>query len=503
MGPGGVPVDRLPLEINVAPNILTILPDDMGCEMLSVYGRALAGTYSFTPNITRLAQNGVRFNRAYSQPWCSPTRAAMMTGSWGFQTGIGSLAEGTNQPLLDPEVCLPAAVKYATSNGYACAEIGKHHLADFQTVGGDLEHPIRMGFDYWTGTKRNTENGEDYYSWNENTAERVAGGIKVTEKHINEYLMERLVAQAVGWIGRQAYNPWWCHFTCHLPHAPYNKPPSYAYTGDWDMPDVAPPDGSSIAVQREYYKAMIEALDYYIGKLFDGIRPDVLANTVVILWSDNGTPGSTVNEKNGDGTNTNPNHAKRSVYELGCNVPLIVSGPGVASPGRSSEAIVCAVDLFATVIEIAGGNPAGVPVNPAHGRPSLSFVQVINGTSTTHRNYAYLDLFGPNRPHLPSSGSNTMSGSRALSGARYKILKNSGTNVTFPDAAAPFAVDATCEMYDLQTDPYEALNLLGTSSPFYSGGNITLTDVNPTYPGLKTEYQAMRSYLTTLTGTFS
>lgn len=469
------------------PNILTILPDDCGKEQFRLFG--VGTSPAPTPNIARLAQSGVIFTRAYSQPWCSPTRAEMMTGSYGFRTGIGSLAEYNNQPLLNNEVCLPAALKTATGGAYACAEIGKHHLSSFQTGGhGELAHPIDMGFDYFTGTLRNLENGDDYYNWLCTTAERTARGVQTAQARITQYAPSYQVDAALRWIARQT-GPWWLHQTINLPHQPFDRPPSDLYdTTLYSLPSQAPPDGSVAATSRPYYKAMIQAMDHEIGRLLSSMPQETLANTVVVLWCDNGTPANVVD------ADQNGLHAKRTVFELGCNVPLIVAGPGISGAGRTTSAIVKSVDLFRTVIELAGGDYSLVPTPAAHIRDSASFLPVLQASASTARTFAWLDLFGPNAPHINCS----VNGSRAIAYSRYKLIKSATTGVTFPSSSGG-ATNANDAFYDLQTDPNETFNLIGAGSPFVAGSVITLTDVNPTYLGAKSAYDAAVSQYASLT----
>jgi arylsulfatase B len=493
--PGGPFVD-IPLQgapILTQPNVLLLSPDDMGKEQFRLLGLGTA-PYPKLPTIEKLMQNGVTFTRAYTQCLCSPTRACWNTGCLGFRTGIGGLAEGAAQPLLDGEVCLPAALDQAVGAGvYKKALFGKWHLSDFLTAGGEKAHPIRVGYDYFEGQLRNLEGGESYQSWDRVLAERRARGIYTETKRIERYLPEYLVDVAVRWMARTP-QPWFINFATELPHAPYERPPEGWYDSEtWSLPDIeaAVGSGASIANARPYYKAQCEAMDYGWKLLLERMPQAVLANTVILLWPDNGTPAGTIDDAISGGK------VKRTLYEFGINTPLVVSGPGVSNPGRTSTALVSCADLWATVLEIAGGtNPVSLP--SGHARDSQSFWGVCQGTTTTHRTYVWSDTFTPNGPNINCSAS----GTRAVIQQRFKLMKKNSTGTTFPSATGG-AVNATVEMYDLQADAVERQNLVGSqsttgtppnstiASPFVSGGIINLTNSDPNHPGAKDAYEAM------------
>lgn len=473
-------------------NLLILVPDDAGKEQFACFGAGLAPDQQPSlPTIGRLAQAGVRFQRAYTQPWCSPTRAEMATGAYGFRTGIGSLAEATQQPLLNGEVCLPRALKLATANGYACAEIGKHHLSDFQSVGGEAQQPCLMGYDLFSGSLRNLDSPQTYYSWTETTSKMgTSGGIRVQQRTATEYAPLRQLETALSWIGDQT-QPWLLNFTLNLPHAPYQRPPEGMYdAARWVLPDITAPGIDASA--RPYYKSALEAMDTIISRLLSGIPQATLANTVIVFWSDNGTPGEVLDQAYIDAGLGG--HAKRTVYELGCNTPLIVSGAGVSGPGREVTSIVKTVDLLYTLIEAAGGDVGLVPANPAHIRDSVSFWPIVQNLAGTPRTYTWLDLFGPNAPHTACS----IQGSRAIVYDRYKLMKLATTGITFPNGVGG-ATNGTDLFFDLTADPLELSNLIGAGSPFVSGSVITLTDVNALHPGALTAYNAAVSTYASLT----
>lgn len=457
-------------------NILVFAPDDFGREYLRCYAKLPLSLQIQTPNIQRLAQSGVLFARGYSEPWCSPTRATWLAGRYANQTGIGSLAEGTNQPLLSTEVCLPSAIKTATSNAYITSGWVKWHLSDWASVGGAYEHPIRTGFDHWEGHLRNLDGGETYDSFEAFTADPAedGDGVTVSKYQVNEWAPKYFADRCSAWIRAQT-KPWLTYFAVNLPHTPFNRPPSYAYdTAKYNLPNYAPPAVNDASCPI-YSKAMVQGLDWTLGYLLRSIPQATLANTTIIFWADNGTQSEAFDTLAKTGIDLTPylgagyaGKAKRTVYELGCNVPMIVAGAGVTNPGRTSQSLVSSADLFKTVIELVGGDYSLVPLPVGGTRPSISFAQDLLASTPSARTMLPLDLFGPNGPNVNC----TTNGSRALVYTQYKLLKQNGTGVTgFPAGTAGVPV-AGVEFYDLLADPNETVNLVGTNPINLTGATL-------------------------------
>lgn len=495
VGPPGNPNTPTPIgQIPVNPNFLFFAPDDFGREYLSIYNRLPAELQVYTPNIQKLVQSGVTFTRAYSQPLCSPSRAAWLTGRGGWQTGVGGLAEGENQPLLSTEVCLPAALKTVSENLYACAGFIKWHLSDWTTRGGAYEHPIRCGFDYFEGHLRNLESGESYNSFEGFTAKPSTDGtsVQVDRYHVAEWAPKYYAERAGEWI-RAQNSPWLVWFAVNLPHIPYNRPPSFAYDTDtYDLPGYAP---ASINANDtpEYFKAMVQGLDWDFGYLLQQIPQAQLGNTVVILWSDNGTQGESFDTLAKTGIDLTPylgadytTRAKRTVYELGVNVPLIVSGPKVTAPGRTSSSLISPADLFRTVIDLSGFDYADLPIDPDRTRISTSFAADLTAGTPSARTYVPVDLFSPNGPNVDCS----TPGTRAIVQSQYKLIKKNSTGTGgFPANGA--AAVTGIEMYDVAADPKEQTNLLRGQPT-----NISLTTAeNTAYLALQGVYATAFSTL--------
>lgn len=452
-----------------APNILLILADDMGVETLSVYG--LGETAPTTATIDALARDGVLFQNFWSQPVCSPTRATIMTGRYGFRTGVGrpiapAADGGGSGPLPPPpvkpasapwepagmgrnpgnpvsrglpstEFMLPMALNAGTDDRYRTAAIGKWHLADSDN--GWLEHPRNSGIDFYSVIMH----GEDsYFAWRKVLNGEVVG--TTTHSAIDQ------AETAIEWIGEQGEEPWFMWLSFILPHTPLHLPPTELLQSDYS--DLSPTQNTSENPIR-YFHAMIEAMDTEIGRVLDSMAPRVRENTYIVFIGDNGTTNSSVIPP------FEPGRAKGTIYQGGLNVPLIVSGPGVAR-GAVSEALVNSTDLFSTILEMAEVSvdevvPDGVTLDSVSIVPHLS-----SPASPSRRDWVYADVF---------SGSflGVANANYAMRNDRYKLLRHEGSE----------------EFYDLDHDPYEHENLLeGTMS----------VEEQAQYESLRDQIQALR-----------
>ncbi len=434
-----------------APNVLLILADDMGVEALSVYG--LGETAPRTAALEEIAGEGVVFKNFWSQPVCSPTRATIMTGRYGFRTGVGRpiaphadgggsgplpppLAKPAGAPYETPgmgrrvesplsrglqtqEFMLPQALDVGTDGAYRTAAIGKWHMADADN--GWLDHPRRAGIDFYSAIMH----GEDsYFTWRKNLNGEV---VRTTD-----YGAVDRTDTAIQWIQAQGDTPWFMWLSFILPHTPLHLPPRELLQSDYS--DLSPTAATSDNPIR-YFHAMIEAMDTSIGRVLDSMTLEVHDNTYVIFIGDNGTGGGSITPPFQSG------RAKGTVYQGGINVPLIVSGPGVLE-GGVSEALINSVDLYATILEMAEVDVAdAVPARV--NQDSLSFFPYLaKPDMSSRRDWVYADVFSGSFAGLPDAN-------YTMRNDRYKLLRHQGTE----------------EFYDLIEDPYEHVNLLtGTLS---------------------------------------
>lgn len=379
-----------------APSVVVVVIDDWGVDRCGAY--AEHPRPGRTPNIDALAAQGMLFRNAWTYTVCSPTRAAMLTGRYGFRTGIGKGLK-TEDPYGLPLAELTFAE--ALPPAYVSAAVGKWHVG----VGaqGPL-NPNNQGFDVFLGHLFNVENsGGSYFAW-----DQTVNGITAPAQG---YLTTTQVDDAIRMV-RQLPEPFVLYVALQAPHTPRHAPPahlhSYELEGD---PDDTP---------GRHYKAMLEAADTELGRLFDAID---LGETYLFVLGDNGTPAKATSLP------FNKLRAKGFLYEGGINVPFIAAGPGIPA-GSESPALVGAVDLFATILELATGS-ATTPTD------SVSLVPVLADPRAPHRDFVYAERFDNGPPPVSNHR-------RAIRGARYKLIDRPNTGD---------------ELFDLELDPFETVNL--------------------------------------------
>jgi len=393
------------------PNVLLIIADDLGVDRIGAY--ASVPDPGHTPRIDALAAQGVLFRKAYANPVCSPTRATLLTGRYGYRTGVGLAMNYILDTfeLSGAETCLPQALAPAVRSSI----VGKWHMSAMN-IGG-LLHPLLVGFEHHFGSITIL----DGYIGNAYT--NFAKNMDGTEFPTSTYNTTDIVNDALSQIARFGDDPWCLWVAFNAPHAPYHKPPANLHT--FTLPPLT---NATVPIHT---KAMIEAMDTEIGRMLDSMDPAVLANTVVIFVGDNGT------DKPAASTPLDPNKLKGTLYEGGIHVPLIIAGPGVAA-GAQCEALVNSTDLFATIADIAG-----LPYATA--TDSVSLVPYFTDPAQPSlRSFAYAELFQPN-----GYGPYT-SRKRTAVGERFKLIWNYTTSDN----------PATQELYDLLANPTETLNLL-------------------------------------------
>ena len=402
-----------PVEPTQPSNILILLIDDFGVDMVGAYEEGTEPPP--TPNIDRLASRGVLFRNAWSNPACSPTRAAIQTGRYAFRTGIGALVWPWGYALPLRELTLPKMLTLGTKGLYSTAAIGKWHLGN-ESVGGP-HAPNEAGYQYFAGTLSNIE---DYFAF-----EKTVNG---TTRTVHRYATSEQVDDALAWI-ESTPPPWFCYLAFNGVHEPLHVPPEQLHSVE--LPGPYRPLGP----QRPFYRAMVQALDHEIGRLLRQIGPEVLERTMVILIGDNGTESRVVVPPF-DGQ-----RAKATLYEGGINVPLIIAGPLVEEPGREVTALVDTTDVFSTVAEIAGVDTRSSERKAAGPIDSMSLVAYLTDPDAPSlRKRVYTESFEPNGlgPYARVD--------QAIRERRYKLIRTGS--------------DGSEEFYDLVTDPFEKRNLL-------------------------------------------
>ena len=340
-----------------------------------------------TPNLDSLAKQSVIFRNAWATPMCSPSRACIQTGRLGLRTGIGDLVKNavSYNGLSSSEILIPELLDSATGGSYEHAYFGKWHLNHGSAndpsgapTGPDVARV--QGYGHFAGTIHNIKNKDSYFDW-----PKVTNGV---QSKSSVYATTATVNDFLSWHSN-VQGPYFAVLAFHAPHTPLHAPPNKLHSVNLSF--VGPP----AFVPRLYYKAMAEALDTEIGRLLASLSGS-LANTTVIFMGDNGTPREVV--KNDPFGILKENHAKGYAYEGGVNVPLYISGPLVTSPGASSSALVHAVDIFATVADLAGIDLSDPSVYPAERTlDSRSLVPfLIDPSLPSSRRFNYTERFFSN-----------------------------------------------------------------------------------------------------------
>lgn len=427
------------------PNIISILIDDMGWKDLSCYG----SDYYETPNLDRLAQEGIRFTDAYAAcPVCSPTRASMLTGKYPANVGITDWIDthGRIHPCKGKLVDVPY-LKYLPSHektiaselksvGYRTWHVGKWHL------GGEAYYPDKHGFDLNIG---GCDWGSPFNGYFD------PYGIQTLEDRTDrEYLTDRLTDEAIKLIQQDDSQPFFLNLWHYAVHTPIQAKPDDVKRFEQKAKEMGldqvkpfeegepfPTDHKKhLKVTRRrvqsdpVYAAMVYNLDLNIGRLLDALESSGKAdNTLIVFTSDNG--GLATAE--GSPTCNYPlQEGKGWMYEGGVREPLIIRWPAIIKAGRICAEPVTTPDFYPTFMEAAGLRPESVDV-----LDGVSLLPLLQESGTLKRDAIYWHY-----PHYGNQGGTP--GSSIRMGA-YKLIE--------------FFEDGRLELYNLHEDLEERHNL--------------------------------------------
>lgn len=388
-------------------NILLVIADDYGTDSNSLYNTNSKASLPPTPNINSLRTNGVLFRNAYSYPSCSATRAALLTGRYGFRTGWGAAIDtGDTTVLLGNEPTIPKILTQNPHLGYRHASFGKWHLGFNPTDPNALG-----GWSHFSGALSHSLEG--FYRW-----QKVVNGVRRTSTN---YATTENVNDAISWIRKQGTNNWFVWLAFNAPHAPFQMPPDglHSYT-------------SNLTVRRTY-EAMTEAMDREFGRLLNSIDR---SNTAIIFIGDNGTPSEVVQPP------YTSVRAKFTLYEGGTRVPMIIAGPAARGVPREVVQPVHIVDLYATILELASADLDTV-LPPNIISDSRSLVPVLANEADLSRNWVFTEQFPAPFPAPDQNG-------RAIRDDALKFMR---------------LTNGTQAVYNLELDPTERTNLLGRLTP--------------------------------------
>ncbi len=307
------------------PNIVVFLADDMGWGDSATYGHPLIKT----PNLDKLASQGVKFTQCYSAcAVCSPSRSAILTGRTPYRNGVYRHLSGNHEAHLRlSEITYPKLLK---TIGYETCHVGKWHLNSLpQFNTSEYPQPGDHGYDYWMATHNNAEPSH------KNPNNFVRNGKPVGE--LTGFSAPLVAAEATRWLSevRDKTKPFALSLWCHEPHSPIATDPQFSglYNGH----------------ENSKYMGNITQLDHALGQVIVTLDEQGLTdNTLLIFTSDNGPV------TNFGGTTGGLRGGKRSDHEGGIRVPGIARWPGHIKPGTVSDVPVIGTDIFATVLDITG-----------------------------------------------------------------------------------------------------------------------------------------------------
>ena len=349
---------NVPEENKKKPNILLIIADDMGLDACPSYN--IGYEKPSMPTLENLMNNGVKFTNVWSNPTCTPTRATILTGKYGFRTNVIKV----DDVLSTSEISIQKYLNQHLSNQYTNAVIGKWHLSK------DTNHPENMGINYYAGSLGGGL--KNYWDWNLTENGQTTASA--------EYTTSKYTDLAINWVEDQT-QPWFLWLAYNAPHEPFHLPPNELH-----FQGELPTDEASIeANPLPYYLAMLEAMDTEIGRLLNSMSSEEKENTVIIFVGDNGTPNQVVQEYNSK-------RAKGSLYKGGINVPMIISGNNITRLNETEDALINLSDLYTTIANIAG-------VNVSYINDSYNFNDLLSVSNEGVREYLYSEA-GENLNYL-------------------------------------------------------------------------------------------------------
>lgn len=418
-------------------NFVFILIDDMGYTDAGCYG----STFYETPNIDKLAAQGMRFTNAYAaSPVCSPTRASIFTGKHPARLNLTDWIPGLQNvrprphKLIPPdfaqqvplsELTLAEAFKHA---GYSTCFVGKWHL------GSKPYYPAAQGFDVNIAGNDKGHPPAGYFSpyHLENLEDGPDG----------EYLTDRLTDQALQFLNDTSDKHFLLFLSHYAVHTPIQAKKNHIDKYNTKAKDLPPPPEPAYLTERDdiitkqvqdnpVYAAMVQSTDESIGRVTKKLEAlGVSDNTAVIFMSDNG--GLSTQPRKSPTANVPLRAGKGWLYEGGIREPMIIKWPGVVKPRTVCHEPVISNDFYPTMLEMAG-----LPPRPNQHTDGLSLVPLLKQSAKLDRNAIYWHY-----PHYHGSGNTP---SAAVRAGDYKLIE--------------FYDEGQVELYNLKNDIGEKNNL--------------------------------------------
>lgn len=394
--------DPKPPQDTTKPNVIFILADDFGYEIPTVNG----GESYNTPNIDKIALEGMRFTQCYSAPMCCPTRSMLLTGKYCFRNygnwGIMNPVEKTIGNMFK-------------SNGYKTCYAGK-----WQLDGG--------------GTRINSFGFENYVVWlpfeispESDGGSRYKDPVLYTnnafipaEDTKDKYSEDIFTDSIISFMQRNKDNSFFVYYSTNLVHAPVTPTPDQREFANWD----SDPDNSA----PKFFPQMVEYLDKKVRLLMDETKKlNIDKRTIFVFAGDNGSPEGVVSRFNGQDIQG----GKKETNSYGTHVPLIVYGPGLINTGTNND-LVDFTDFIPTLAELTGiPAPTNLGILDGH-----SFAPQLKGGAGNPRDYIFCH-------HILDTSSPGVKPSRWVQNKTYKLYEDNGGTYHNPG------------FYNIVTDPLE------------------------------------------------
>jgi arylsulfatase len=452
------------------PNVLVIWGDDIGISNLSCYSDGVMGYR--TPNIDRLAREGMKFTDAYGEQSCTAGRASFITGQSGFRTGLTKVGVPASPIGLQAED--PTIAELLKNHGYATGQFGKNHLGDlnrylptvhgFDEFFGNLYHlnaeeepenpdyPRDPNFRERFGPRgvihswaTDADDSTEDIRWGRVGRQRIEDTGPLTAQRM-ETCDDEFVDAARNWIRRQneTGQPWFCWLnTTHMHLYTHTKPSSVGQAGKWQSP---------------YHDTMIDH-DRNVGQMLDLIDELGLADDTLVMYStDNGPHMNSWP----DGAMTPFRSEKNTNWEGGFRVPMLLRWPGRIEAGAVSNEIVQHHDWLPTFLAAAGEPQIVEKLRTGYDAAGKHFKVHIDG-------YNLLPYLTGAEEHSPRPGFIYFSDDGDLVALRYDnwkvVFMEQRSQGTLGIWGEPFVPLRLPKLYNLRTDPYERADI--TSNTYY------------------------------------
>jgi arylsulfatase A-like enzyme len=451
------------------PNVLFILADDLGWADLAYTGSILYET----PNVDRLATEGMIFTEAYAAcPVCSPSRAAILSGKYPARLILTDWIPG-NPPAKDQQLAAPQFKKQLEleeitlaeamkKEGYRTFFAGKWHLGEDEKY-----YPGNQGFDInIAGNSKG--HPPSYFSPYKNP--QLADGPE------GEYLTDRLTDETIRFLGQNKAFPFLAFLSFYTPHMPLQGKPEKVEKYSRKLEEIhygcEVLNLEGLTYHKNFqddprYAAMVESMDENIGRLLDTLEQMGIAeNTIIIFTSDNGGMSTSGNKSPIPTSNFPLRAGKGYLYEGGIHEPLIIRWPGRIQPGRCSEPVT-GTDFYPTILDLAG-----IELQPEQHVDGISLAPLLLEDGEIDREAIYWHF-----PHYSGGLGGRPSG--AVRKGKYKLIE--------------FYEDMHVELYDLETDIMEKQDI-SARMPEKCGELTQMLhrwreDVNAHMPGPNPDYE--------------